>query len=286
MLVNNSQNILLKNPINICIFVAKNKTLLESKVRRLFIVLGAFFVTNALLAEFLGVKIFSLEKTFGFQPVNWKIIGVESLSFNLTAGVLLWPFVFILTDIINEYFGRKGVRLLSYLTVVMIGYSFVMIILAIHTVPADFWVMRDVKDISGNVTGRVDMHAAFNAIFGQGAWIIVASLTAFVVSQFVDVYVFHWVRRFTGSKNMWLRSTGSTLISQLVDSFVVLFIAFYLNGAFSFKQVLAIGLINYIYKFIMAIVLTPLIYLAHGLIDNYLGPRLSHTLIEAAAKQK
>jgi hypothetical protein len=249
-------------------------------------VLGAFFVTNALLAEFLGVKIFSLEKTFGFQPVNWQIIGVQSLSFNLTAGVLLWPFVFILTDIINEYFGKKGVRMLSYLTVIMIGYSFIMIILAINTVPADFWIMRDIKDGGGKVIGQVDMHKAFNAIFGQGAWIIVASLTAFVVSQFVDVYIFHWVRKFTGERNIWLRSTGSTLISQLVDSFVVLFIAFYLNGVFSFKQVLAIGLINYIYKFIMAIVLTPLIYLAHGLIDRYLGPRLSHTLIEAAAKQK
>jgi hypothetical protein len=174
---------------------------LESKVRRLFIVLGAFFVTNALLAEFLGVKIFSLEKTFGFQPVNWQIIGVQSLSFNLTAGVLLWPFVFILTDIINEYFGKKGVRMLSYLTVIMIGYAFIMIILAMNTVPADFWIMRDIKDSSGKVIEQVDMHKAFNAIYGQGAWIIAASLTAFVVSQFVDVYVFHWVRRFTGSRN-------------------------------------------------------------------------------------
>lgn len=259
---------------------------MESKVRRLFIVLGAFFVTNALLAEFLGVKIFSLEKTFGFQPVNWQIWGIQSLSFNLTAGVLLWPFVFILTDIINEYFGRKGVRLLSYLTVIMVGYAFIMVILAVNTVPADFWVMRDLKDSSGNVIGRINMHQAFNSIFGQGLWIIIGSLTAFLIGQFVDVYIFHFVRRFTGSKNMWLRSTGSTLISQLVDSFVVLFIAFYLNGVFSLRQVLVIGLINYIYKFTMAIVLTPLIYLAHGLIDRYLGERLSHKLIETAAAQK
>ena len=86
---------------------------------------------------------------------------------------------------------------------------------------------------------------------------------------------------------IWLRATGSTLVSQLVDSFVVLFIAFYLfaNPPWSFKQVVAVGIINYIYKFVVAIVLTPLLYLAHGIIDKYLGKEKALELSEEAAQK-
>jgi uncharacterized integral membrane protein (TIGR00697 family) len=257
---------------------------LESKVRKLYIVLGAFFVTNALLAEFIGVKIFSLEKTFGFLPVNWQLLGFDNLSFNLTAGVLIWPFVFVLTDIINEYFGRRGVRLLTFLAVGMIGYAFLMVFLSIHTIPADFWIMRPDNSDPGH---PINMEKSFNAIFGQGQSIIIGSLTAFVISQLVDIYVFHGFRRLTGSKNIWLRATGSTIVSQLVDSFVVLFIAFHLSGPhWPLKMVFAIATINYIYKVIMAVVMTPLIYLVHYLIDWYLGKRLSHRMTESAALYK
>ncbi len=78
------------------------------KQTRLFIILGGFFVANALIAEFIGVKIFSLEKSLGLSPVNLSFLGNTDLSFNLTAGVLLWPVVFVMTDVINEYYGRKG----------------------------------------------------------------------------------------------------------------------------------------------------------------------------------
>lgn len=265
------------------LYLLQNVNKLESKVRRVLVILGAFFITNALLAEFIGVKIFSLEKTLGFMPVNWRIFGIESLSFNLTAGVLLWPFVFILTDLINEYFGKRGVRLLTFLAVGMITYSFLMVLLAVNTVPADFWILRDVPGKPGET---VNMHTSFNLVFGQGLWIIIGSLTAFLIGQLVDVAVFHKLRRITGSRRIWLRATGSTLVSQLVDSFVVLYIAFHIGGpGWPLKQVLAIGLINYTYKFAMAILMTPLIYLVHFWIDNYLGIKLSRKLQETAARQ-
>ncbi len=253
---------------------------MEPKVRRVLVIITAFFITNALLAEFIGVKIFSLEKTLGFAPVNWTLFGKGDLSFNLTAGVLLWPFVFIMTDITNEYFGRKGVRLISLLAVAMIGYAFLMVFLAVHVLPADFWI---VQTQNGQ---QINMEQAFNAIFGQGLNIIIGSLVAFLIGQLVDVWVFHFLRKFTGHKMIWLRATGSTLISQLIDSFVVLFIAFYLSGPhWPFKLVLAISLINYTYKCLMAIILTPLIYVVHNWIDRYLGQKLANKLIETAAKQ-
>ncbi len=253
---------------------------MESKVRRVLLIISAFFITNALLAEFIGVKIFSLEKSLGFKPVDWSLFGIDHLSFNLSAGVLLWPFVFIMTDIANEYFGKKGVRTLTYLAVGMISYAFLMILFAVWVIPADFWIMSKAR------TGiSINMHQAFNAIFGQGLWIIIGSLTAFLIGQMVDVYVFHWLRKRTGQKYMWLRATGSTLVSQLIDSFVVLYIAFYIGAGWDIKLVMAICIMNYAYKFVSAIAMTPLIYLVHRWIDNYLGARLAHKLMETAARK-
>ena len=235
----------------------------DDKRNRLFLFLAAFFVANALIAEFVGVKIFSLEKTFGLTPADLSLFGEDGLSFNLTAGVLLWPVVFVMTDVINEYYGRRGVRLLTLIAVALISYAFLMFFVAIHLSPADFWIERETED------GTINMELAFKYTFGQGLRIIIGSLVAFVVSQFLDAIIFQRIKRITGGKMVWLRATGSTLISQFIDSFVVLFIAFY--GIFEMKFILAIGIVGYMYKFIMAIVLTPIIYLGHYIIDIYLG---------------
>jgi len=256
--------------------------LLKNKANRLFLLLGGFFMTNALIAEFLGVKIFSLEQSLGFQPMDWTVFGVSDLGFNLTAGVLLWPVVFVLTDVINEYFGQRGVTYLSYFTVVLILYSFIMIYLAIGLSPNDWWA--NVSGISAAPEQSIDnMNLAFSKIFGQGLWIIIGSLVAFLVGQVIDVFVFHKIRSVTGEKRIWLRATGSTLVSQFVDSFVVLFIAFYIGADWDIVRVIAIGLVNYIYKFVMAIALTPLIYLAHHYIDQYLGASLADDLKRRAS---
>lgn len=256
----------------------------------LFIVLGGFFITNALMAEFIGVKILSLEKLLGFTPVSWKLFDQEGLSFNLTAGVLLWPVVFVMTDVINEYFGRRGVKLLSFLAVFMIIYAFIMSYMAIQAPPADFWVtshiLPDWSDArQAEVSAKVgDYDYAFQLVFGQGLWIIVGSLVAFLIGQFVDVWIFQRIKKTTGERHVWARATGSTLVSQFIDSYVVLIVAFYIGAQWDITLVLAIGTLNYIYKFTMAIVLTPLIYLAHALIDRYLGDDLAMQLKLAAAK--
>ena len=243
------------------------KNPLQYKSTRLFLFLGSFFLANALIAEFIGVKIFSLEKVLGFEPFALSMFGEDGLSFDLTAGVLLWPVVFIMTDVINEYFGKSGVRLLSFIAAGLITYAFIMFFLAINTHPSDFWVFRATD------AGKVDMQLAFATISGQGNWIIAGSLVAFLVGQLIDVYVFHFIKKITGDKYIWLRATGSTLVSQFIDSFIVLFIAFYFNPntGWSATKVFAIGVVNYSYKFTMAIVLTPLIYVAHGFIERYLG---------------
>ena len=238
-----------------------------TKQNKLLLVLGFIFLTNALLAEFIGVKIFSLEASLGFKPFDWFLP-----SFNLTAGVVLWPVVFIMTDIINEYFGKKGVKFLSFMAVGAILFAFIAVNVAMVLTPADFWIGAYKN------TGVDNMQNAYSAVFGQGMWIIAGSVIAFLVGQLLDVVVFTQIKKKTGEKMLWFRATGSTLVSQLVDSFVVLFIAFYFSGRMDFMTVIQIGVVNYIFKFTVAVVLTPLLYLIHNLIDSYLGKDLAADL--------
>lgn len=231
----------------------------------LFVVLAGFFISNALIAEFIGVKIFALEDSLGLESFNWNPSG-QAGSLNFTAGVLLWPIVFIMTDVINEYFGQKGVRLLSYLAVGFISYAFLMAYGAIHLAPADWWVGSFADK------GVPDMQTAFQNIFGQGMWIIGGSLVAFLLGQILDAYVFYRIRTWTGDKRIWLRATISTAVSQIIDSAVVIYIAFVLGPAqWSMRQFFDVSTVNYLYKLAAAILLIPSIYLAHFFIDKYLG---------------
>ena len=259
-------------------------SIIKDKPTKLFIILAGFFITNALLAEIVGSKLFSLEKTFGLNPVDLKFFG-QSFSFNLTAGVLLWPVVFIMTDIINEYYGPRGVKFLSYFTIVLIIYSFLMFTGAIALHPADFWAKDYYK-------GVPDSNLAFGGIFGQSQAIIVASLIAFLLGQLLDVLVFHRIKKATGEKAIWLRATGSTLVSQLVDSFVVLFVAFYVAPRlssnaqpWSFAQVMSVCIGNYLYKFVVAVVMTPVIYLVHDTIEKYIGISQAYEMKKAAMQR-
>ncbi|MBL0359039.1 MAG: queuosine precursor transporter [Chitinophagaceae bacterium] len=250
--------------------------ILKDKPTKLFVFFTAFFVANALIAECIGGKIFSLEKFIGIDPVNFTLFGEKGLSFNLTCGVLLWPLEFVMTDIVNEYYGPKAVRRISYTAVALIGYGFIMFYAAMEIPPADFWYSSGVKD------GIPDMSKAFNGIFGQGMWIIAGSLTAFLVSQIVDVTVFHKIKKYTGEKKVWLRATGSTLVSQLVDSFIVLFIAFKIGRGWTWQLVLGICVMNYIYKFAIAVLLTPVIYFIESRIENYLGHETTQKMKRSA----
>lgn len=248
----------------------------------LFIILGGIFLSNAILAELIGVKIFSLESSLGMQPASIPLLGGYTLDFNLTAGVIIWPVVFVTTDIINEYFGKEGVKKITWLSVIMIIYVFIIIFFVTSLPSAGFWLDLNNQDNEGNY---FNIDFAFNTIFRQGMGIIAGSLIAFLLGQLLDVFVFQKLRKITGSRKLWLRATGSTLVSQLLDSFVVLIIAFYIFGNWSLPQVLSVGIINYIYKFIIAVVLTPLLYVGHYFIDNYLGKETAEKMIEEAAQK-
>ena len=248
--------------------------ILKDKPTKLFMGFLAFFCCNALIAEAIGTKLFSLEKIFGLQPVSFTMFGQSGLAFTLTCGVLLWPLEFVITDIINEFYGPKAVRRISITAVILISYAFLIYFLAIKVPAADLWIQSSSKQGVDNIQN------SFNAIFGQNMRIIIGSLVAFLVSQVVDVTVFHQIKKKTGNKHLWLRATGSTLVSQLVDSYIVLFIAF--SSIFTWQQILAFGMMNYMYKFTVAIILTPLIYFVEKRIENYVGHDVAHEMKQTA----
>lgn len=245
----------------------------------LLIVLFGIFLTNALLAELIGAKIFSLEALLSWSPAQLRLFGDLCLDFNLTAGVILWPVVFVTTDVINEYFGKSVVRKISFLAAGLIAFAFLAISVANYLPPAQFWLELNRTDPFGN---PFDINYAFSRVYQQGMGIIIGSLTSFIIGQLLDATIFHYLRSMTKNKAVWLRATGSTLVSQFIDSFLVLLIAFYFFGNWNLEQILSVGLINYIYKFFAAVLLTPVIYLAHYAIDSYLGRHIAEDMIRQA----
>jgi queuosine precursor transporter len=252
--------------------------LADNRSIRLFVALAGFFITDALLAEFVGVKIFSLEATLGLPDFRWSLFGIEG-SLTFTSGVIYWPLVFILTDLINEYYGLRGVRLVSWLAVIFIAWAFIAAYIAIGLAPAPFWLE------SYKALGVDDVQNAYAQIFGQGMWTIGGSLTAFLIGQLVDVTVFRRIRRITGEKLLWLRATGSTAVSQLFDSFIVLYIAFVIGPQhWPVSQFLAVGTVNYLSKMLAACLSIPLLYLVPVGGRRSLGREEIERLRHAAAR--
>lgn len=227
----------------------------QSKRDLVFIVLAGIFITNAITAELIGAKIIALG------------------PFILSVGILPWPIVFLTTDIINEYFGKAGVRRLSLITAGLISFAFLIVWAAMNVPAAAYPEISAVSD------------EQFTIVFGQSLLIIIGSIVAFLISQLVDVMVFWLVREKTGGKMIWLRATGSTAVSQLVDSFVVGGIAFWLPGKWTTEIFIKASLSGYSFKLMIALLLTPLIYLGHGLVKKYLGKEEAGLMAKKSAEE-
>lgn len=217
----------------------------------LFIFLVGLFVTNAITAELISNKLIQI-------PISFNFFGSQFGPFTTIIGILPWPVVFIITDLLNEFYGFKAVKRVSWITSILIAYCFIIVGLSL-SIPA--------VEIKGS---KLATNESYNLVFGQAQMVIVGSIAAFLISQLLDAYLFNWIKKKTGNKFIWLRSTGSTLFSQLVDTYVVLYIGFVLPGSLTMRDFLAIAPTNYSLKILIAISLTPLIYLGHFLVKKYL----------------
>jgi uncharacterized integral membrane protein (TIGR00697 family) len=226
--------------------------ILNERRNWLFIILAGLFITNAVTAELMSNKLIQV-------PIEFNLFGSHFGPFATIIGSLPWPIVFLLTDLMNEFYGQKAVRRLSWITAGLIAYCFIIVGISL-AIPAYEIPGSDLAD-----------NASYLKVFGQSQMIIVGSICAFLVSQLLDAFLFDKIKHKTGNRFIWLRSTGSTVVSQVIDSYIVLYIGFVLPGKMSMGTYMTVAPTNYILKLIIAISLTPLIYLGHYLMRRYLN---------------
>jgi uncharacterized integral membrane protein (TIGR00697 family) len=211
--------------------------MLATRREVVFVTLAGIFITSAIVAELISAKSIPTP----FSPI--------------IAGIIPWPIVFLLTDVMNDYFGKETVKRLSYITAGLIAFCFLIVCIAVE-MPTD--------------SNSYLSDPEFRKAFGGSLPIMIGSITAFLVSQLVDVQLFSIFNKLTNGRMIWLRSTGSTVISQLIDGFIVLCIGFWLPGVYSFEEILVFWISGYSVKLIIAVLLTPFVYLMHALAKRIL----------------
>lgn len=213
---------------------------------KLFLVLAGVFTTCLVVGDIIGGKLIETN-LFGFQ-------------FTTTVGMVPFPVTFLLTDVLNEFYGQRAARFITLVGFGMAILSFSFIFLS-ATIP--FAAFTHAPDWTGV------NEASFNNVFLGSLRMIIASLCAYLVSQFVDIGVFHLLKRVTSGKLLWLRATGSTAVSQLIDTVVINFVAW--SGMMSASKIVNIIYSAYGLKLFIAVGLTPLVYLCHTLVQRGLG---------------
>jgi uncharacterized integral membrane protein (TIGR00697 family) len=209
--------------------------------QRLYVYLCAIFLTALLIGDTIGSKLFVVDIPCGFG----------TLHATLSVGAIWFPITFLLTDVINEFYGSAGARFVTFVGFFMAIFAFIVIWLARLIPAADFSPVTQ---------------TSVNNVLGNANRIFVASLIAYLIGQLVDIAIFQAAKRLTQSRHIWLRSTGSTLISQLIDTLVVTYVAFY--GQIPIARLHQAATTSYIVKVLLAIGLTPVIYALHALIHR------------------
>ena len=212
--------------------------------QKVYLYLAGVFLTALLIGDTIGSKLFTVDLPLGFTTIKAT----------LSAGAMWFPITFLLTDVINEFYGPKGARTITFLGFWMALLAFCVIALS-RIIPAAPFSPVSQRD--------------FDVVLGGANRIFVASIIAYLIGQMLDITVFHYLRRLTQTRHIWLRATGSTLISQLVDTIVVTSIAFY--GIIPDDELRRAALTNYFVKVMLAVCLTPVIYAMHGLLKQRLA---------------
>ena len=209
-----------------------------SRYDRVYIILCGLFITSLIVANVLVFKLFDIQ-LFGFQMT-------------MVAGIIPYPITFLATDLISELYGAKRASF-----IVWVGFFcsiFMLLILYIGKI----------VPLSINQGGEIQQY--YIAVFGQSARAIFASMVAYLFAQLIDVRLFHFFRRLTNKKHLWLRNNCSTMLSQLVDTVLVVSILF--AGTLSFDVLLKIIISSYIFKLMVAAADTPLFYLGNYLFKD------------------
>jgi len=239
-------------------FVAKSTEVTTpydlSPQQLVYVVLTSIFVTCLLVADVIGVKLFEI-------PLPFEILGHKTVEH--TCGMLTFPITFILGDMINEYFGPKAAK-----NTVYIGLAMSILVFFVMNVAQAMPYLDKPFNVSKE---------SFDAIFGSAKLMYIASVFAYLIGSLSDIWLFGIIKKATKGKLLWLRATGSTVISQILDSFVVSYIAFSLGKSLnglppaSMNEVLNIAATGYGLKFLLAASLTPMLYVLKNVMTESFG---------------
>jgi uncharacterized integral membrane protein (TIGR00697 family) len=233
-----------------------------SRGQQVYLWLTAVFVASLLAADVLGVKLFRIPLGFSFR-LPWQDAPVDAIQH--TCGMLTFPITFLITDLVNEFFGKRAARRMVWIGFAAGGFAFLTINVALAM---PHW------DVGFNIAPQ-----SFDDVFSNSRILYVASLSAYLVGSFMDIAIFGWLKRITGGRRVWLRATGSTVVSQAIDSFIVTWLAFsvartMLGGAgvaMPMAEVIKTAATGYMLKFVIALGLTPLIYLGRWVMRTRFG---------------
>lgn len=213
---------------------------------KLFLALTVTFCTCLVVGDLIGGKLVSGE-LFGFR-------------FTTTVGMLPFPVTFLLTDVINEFYGKRSARVVTFLGFYMAALTFFLVLVAASIPIAELTRAPDWTGVT---------EAGFQQVFVGSLRMLGASLVAYLTAQLTDIAVFAALRRVSQGRHLWLRATGSTVVSQAIDTLAITLVAW--AGLLPVSEMVRIMVSAYTLKLVIAVGLTPLVYGLHALIERNLG---------------
>ncbi|MFZ5439905.1 MAG: queuosine precursor transporter [Myxococcota bacterium] len=213
---------------------------------KLFLSLAALFITSLVVGDLIGGKLMAV-----------PLFGSVHL---LSVGFIPFPITFLLTDLLNEFYGKQAAR-----TVTWVGFGMAVFTLVVVTVAVSVpWHPATLAPGWNGLTPE-----PYEAVFASGRRILVASMTAYVVAQLIDIAVFHRLKSLTHGRLLWLRATGSTVVSQLLDTIVIQSLVW--SGSLDVAALSDLIISSWAGKVLIAVGLTPLIYAGHAFVERVLG---------------
>mgnify|MGYP001238114413 FL=1 len=231
---------------------------------RIYLLLGGIFIASLISSNLIFQKFF-FWTPFAFlaspDSGNW-LIWLSEYTFELSVGILPYPITFLVTDIISEIYGREKAN-----RVVMVGFISSIFIMGVVMV-GDM--------VSATQWSPVD-DSVFHRVFGLFGPAVFASMTAYITAQFIDIRIFHFWKRKTNNRHLWLRNNGSTIFSQLIDTLSVLFLLCSF-GVIDWVRFYPLLLNGFLFKVLVALIDTPFFYLFSHLLRKIFGLRLGEEL--------
>lgn len=214
--------------------------------QKLFLFLCCLFVTALVVGDIIGGKLIEIH--------------LAGLPFVMSVGSIPFPVTFLLTDVLNEFYGPKATRTITWIGFGMAIFTLMMVRISVGLPWPEFTRAPGWQGVT---------EGAFNNVFAGSTRILLASMVAYLAAQFLDIAVFHALKRLSANRYLWLRATGSTVASQLIDTVVIQALAWY--GILSGHQIGVLVVSSYVVKLAIAIGLTPLVYGAHVILEKKLG---------------